>query len=103
MHNWRKSSYSYIENCVEVATRQAPHAPGVWVRDSKDPGPILAFTPTAWAAFTQDVTAMVHRKAGGRPQPTGSTPVMTCSQHGTMRTGATCSQCQATRTAGQPG
>jgi hypothetical protein len=56
--NWRKSSYSYIENCVEVATGQAPHAPGVWVRDSKNPaGPILAFTPAAWAAFTQNVKA----------------------------------------------
>jgi Domain of unknown function (DUF397) len=56
--NWRKSSYSRIENCVEVATRQAPHAPSVWVRDSKNPaGPVLAFTCAAWAAFTQNVKA----------------------------------------------
>jgi hypothetical protein len=68
MPNWRKSSYSYIENCVEVATRQAPHTPAIWVRDSKDPaGPILAFTPAAWAAFTQDVTAMVHTRKTGQP------------------------------------
>ncbi|PWI45571.1 DUF397 domain-containing protein [Streptomyces sp. ICBB 8177] len=48
---WHKSSYSSEEGgaCVEVAA--CPSV--VHVRDSKDPeGPALAFTPTAWAAFT---------------------------------------------------
>ncbi|MEU4095058.1 DUF397 domain-containing protein [Streptomyces sp. NPDC026673] len=47
---WFTSSYSDDQggNCVEVATtRNAVH-----VRDSKDPGgPVLSFTPAAWAAF----------------------------------------------------
>jgi hypothetical protein len=71
MHNWRKSSYSYIENCVEVATSQAPHTPGVWVRDSKNPaGPVLAFTPAAWAEFTQAITGGGFSRVAGN----GSTP-----------------------------
>lgn len=48
---WHKSSYSGSQggDCVEVAT--CPDA--VHVRDSKDPeGPLLTFTPQAWAAFT---------------------------------------------------
>ncbi|GHJ31493.1 MULTISPECIES: DUF397 domain-containing protein [Streptomyces] len=47
---FRKSSYSNgQEECVEVATN-APDV--VAVRDSKAPdGPILRFTPAAWAAF----------------------------------------------------
>ncbi|MBY8889148.1 DUF397 domain-containing protein [Streptomyces sp. PTM05] len=48
---WFTSSYSSEEGgqCVEVAA--CPTL--VHVRDSKDPqGPTLAFTPTAWAAFT---------------------------------------------------
>ncbi|MFE9061558.1 DUF397 domain-containing protein [Streptomyces violaceusniger] len=47
---FRKSSYSNPQlECVEVAT----NVPGtVAVRDSKDPGgPVLRFTPAAWAAF----------------------------------------------------
>ena len=50
---WRKSSYSSgnPDNCVEVAD----NIPGVVpVRDSKAvaPGdPVVAFAPTAWAAF----------------------------------------------------
>jgi hypothetical protein len=47
---WSKSSYSSGEGgeCVEVAA--CPNT--VHVRDSKDkPGPVLDFTPTAWAAF----------------------------------------------------
>lgn len=44
---WRKSSYSNsFSNCVEVAVGGC-----VRVRDSKNPGPELAFTPQAWAAF----------------------------------------------------
>lgn len=47
---WIKSSYSGVQggDCVEVA--RTPHT--VHVRDSKDPeGPILRFTPDAWATF----------------------------------------------------
>jgi hypothetical protein len=48
--SWRKSSRSGDEGaCVEMA----PVAPGVAVRDSKDPeGPVLLFSPAAWTAFT---------------------------------------------------
>ena len=47
--SWRKSSRSGdIGACVEMA----PVAPGVAVRDSKDPhGPVLLFSPAAWTAF----------------------------------------------------
>ncbi|AJZ82822.1 MULTISPECIES: DUF397 domain-containing protein [Streptomyces] len=47
---FRKSSHSDPEReCVEVATN-VPNT--VAVRDSKDPeGPVLRFTPAAWAAF----------------------------------------------------
>jgi len=52
---WRKSSRSSGNqgNCVEVAD----NLPGrVLVRDSKDPhGPILTFSPKAWATFTANV------------------------------------------------
>ena len=37
--------------------------------------------------------------AGPAPTANGSTPVTTCRAHGTMRTGGTCSQCQATSSA----
>lgn len=45
-----KSSYSIDEReCIEVA---ANIPATVAIRDSKDPdGPILRFTPDAWAAF----------------------------------------------------
>ena len=48
---WFKSSYSDAgQNCVE-ASHLAP-APGIAVRDSKNPtGPALRLTPTTWAAF----------------------------------------------------
>jgi hypothetical protein len=38
-----------------------------------------------------------YSKKGGGPQPAGngSTRVITCGTHGTVRTGGTCSQCQA--------
>jgi Domain of unknown function (DUF397) len=54
---WRKSSYSGSNGggCVEVAD----NLPGVVaVRDSKDPaGPVLAFTPDDWRAFTAAIKA----------------------------------------------
>ncbi|MCS7483187.1 DUF397 domain-containing protein [Umezawaea endophytica] len=42
---WRKSSYSDESgtNCVEVA--------GPVVRDSKNPGPVLAFPAAEWRSF----------------------------------------------------
>ncbi|MGS2617517.1 DUF397 domain-containing protein [Micromonospora sp. LZ34] len=50
---WRKSTRSGDNNgaCVEVAD----NLPGiVAVRDSKDSvGPVLIFSPAAWAAFMQ--------------------------------------------------
>jgi hypothetical protein len=49
---WRKSTYSTSNggNCVETATLGALVA----VRDTKDDGqgPVLRFTPRAWAEFT---------------------------------------------------
>ncbi len=53
---WRKSSHSGDEGaCVEMALLPA----AVAVRDSKDPaGPVLVFSPAAWAAF-----------AGAPPRP----------------------------------
>jgi hypothetical protein len=54
---WRKSSYSGDNGgaCVEVA-RNLPGA--VAVRDSKDrEGPVLAFAPADWQAFTAAVRA----------------------------------------------
>src|SRR6266540_3009337 len=61
---WRKSSYSQDVNsdCVEVAWRKSSYSDGsvtsdcvevafgpeVFVRDSKDPGVVLAFGPEAW-------------------------------------------------------
>lgn len=53
---WRKSSRcnSNGSDCVEVGD----NLPGrVLVRDSKDvTGPVLTFTPAAWAAFVRTVT-----------------------------------------------
>jgi hypothetical protein len=52
---FEKSSLSGPDgNCVEVAVR--PDAVGL--RDSKDPAsPVLAFTPSEWAAFIGGVKA----------------------------------------------
>ncbi len=54
---WRKSSYSGGNggNCVEVALLPDDSRA---VRDSKDPGgPVLAFTPDEWRAFTAAIKA----------------------------------------------
>ena len=49
---WRKSSFSGSNggNCIEVAATDQ-----ILVRDTKDhgAGPVLAFGPAAWAAFTK--------------------------------------------------
>lgn len=51
---WRKSSLSGVNNCVEVAFLDGHVA----VRDSKDRrGPVLAFTPAEWRAFLDGVLA----------------------------------------------
>jgi hypothetical protein len=50
---WRKSSFSSPNNCVEVAFLPDGE---VAVRDSKDPsGSVLVFTPAEWDAFLQGV------------------------------------------------
>ncbi|GAB3814675.1 DUF397 domain-containing protein [Micromonospora zhanjiangensis] len=52
---WRKSTRSGDNggDCVEVADNLTGV---VAVRDSKDPtGPVLTFTPTAWAGFVRTV------------------------------------------------
>jgi uncharacterized protein DUF397 len=53
---WRTSSHSGQNGaCIEVA---ADIADVVAVRDSKDrDGPVLAFAPAAWRAFTARVRA----------------------------------------------
>ena len=53
---WRKSARSGNSgNCVEVATNLLDTHGVVLVRDSKNPGPALAFTPAEWEAFTGGV------------------------------------------------
>jgi hypothetical protein len=45
---WRKSSYSNGQaNCVEVAFVES----AVALRDSKNPNPVMTFTPGNWDAF----------------------------------------------------
>jgi len=54
---WRKSSYSGSNggDCVEIAVLTGD---GRAVRDSKDPGgPVLAFAPDDWRAFTVAIKA----------------------------------------------
>jgi hypothetical protein len=52
---WRKSSFSASQNCVEVAR----NLPGVVaIRDSKDPGgPAVVISRARWAAFADSVRA----------------------------------------------
>jgi hypothetical protein len=50
--NWKKSSYSAVSDCVEVALLDGQVA----VRDSKDRhGPVLLFTSREWRAFVAGV------------------------------------------------
>jgi hypothetical protein len=52
--NWRKSTLSASNGCVEVAVEDD----GVAVRDSKDQnGPVLVFARHEWAAFVGGVRA----------------------------------------------
>ncbi|BBJ40881.1 MULTISPECIES: DUF397 domain-containing protein [Streptomyces] len=62
---FRKSSHSNaFDECVEVATNVSGT---VAVRDSKDPeGPVLRFTPAAWAAFQ---AVLAEGGNGGRSSP----------------------------------
>jgi hypothetical protein len=49
---WRKSSYSGTNGCVEVAVADD----GIAVRDSKDPGgPVLRYDAHEWEAFLAGV------------------------------------------------
>jgi hypothetical protein len=49
---WRKSSYSGASggDCLEVALGVGHPGP-VPVRDSKNPGPVIAFGAEAWGSF----------------------------------------------------
>jgi len=52
--DFRKSSYSASNGCVEVEVDQGNEVlgPVILVRDSKDPnGPVLEFNATEWDAF----------------------------------------------------
>ncbi|MFD8734611.1 DUF397 domain-containing protein [Streptomyces sp. NPDC059618] len=48
---WRKASYSGGEggNCLEIAPGAGRE--GHLVRDSKNPGPVIAFGAEAWGTF----------------------------------------------------
>ncbi|MGW1073526.1 DUF397 domain-containing protein [Streptomyces sp. NPDC002537] len=52
--NWRKSSHSGPDGseCIEVADNIPAAIP---VRDSKNPGPTLSLTPTAWTSFIDEI------------------------------------------------
>ncbi|MCC4317899.1 DUF397 domain-containing protein [Streptomyces malaysiensis] len=58
MHHWRKSSYSTDaegSNCVELG--QAPDATAILLRESDEPGTVIAITPAALRALTRAVRA----------------------------------------------
>ncbi|MFK8847152.1 DUF397 domain-containing protein [Streptomyces sp. Ac-502] len=60
---WTKSSYTSAEggNCLEWSPSTAKAAGTVPVRDSKDPdGPVLTFTPAAFAAFVTGIKANAY-------------------------------------------
>ncbi|MFE7274480.1 DUF397 domain-containing protein [Streptomyces sp. NPDC057623] len=51
--NWRTSTYTGTENCVEVADKDLKH---VLVRDTKERGRgLLAVQRSSWAAFVEHV------------------------------------------------
>jgi hypothetical protein len=67
---WRKSSFSAVNNCLEVAWRKSSKSnPSgnsvearaedglVHVRESDDPGIVVTTTPEKWAAFIEGVKA----------------------------------------------
>jgi hypothetical protein len=57
---WRKSSYSGNNGgqCVEVALHDGNGTSLCLLRDSKDrEGPVLAFAPAEWRAFTAGIKA----------------------------------------------
>lgn len=68
--NWRKSSYSGSNsgNCIEVADRDNR----VLVRDTKNQGPVLRFTPDAWRRFSD----RVKRSLAPGPPRRGSEPTL---------------------------
>ncbi|MFF2365101.1 DUF397 domain-containing protein [Streptomyces sp. NPDC058122] len=53
---WHKSSYSGASggDCLEVALGVS-HPDLVPVRDSKNPGPVIAFGAAAWGAFVANL------------------------------------------------
>jgi hypothetical protein len=61
---WRKSSLCHLEACVEVRLADD----GAQMRDSKDPGPVLRFTPAEWAGF------IAGAKAGEFDLPKAAVP-----------------------------
>ena len=53
--NWRKSSYSFSNgNCVEAASyrKSSFSEASDCIEAGSGPGPVLEFTPAAWAEFT---------------------------------------------------
>lgn len=51
--NWRTSSYSGTENCIQVRGGKAEN---IYVRDTKDRfGAFLSFPPVSWAEFVESV------------------------------------------------
>jgi Domain of unknown function (DUF397) len=57
---WRKSTRSDLNNCVEVAFLGRDH---VAIRDSKDQrGPVLTFTVAEWRAFLDGIREGVFER-----------------------------------------